>query len=127
MPQRPRQRASDGYESSRLAQRVTDASHRLDQAWLAARLGLASQIADVDVKRVRREPEVVAPDPFEDQRPRQHLARIEHEELEQRELGPSQLDQLPVALDLARRRIELDISEAKRLARAVRRPPQQSS
>src|SRR6266700_3929842 len=57
---------------------TANASHCLDQAWLAAGLGLASQVADVDVERVRREPEVVAPDPLEDQRPRQHLAGVEH-------------------------------------------------
>ena len=39
-----------------------------------------------------REAEVVAPDPLEDDRARQHLPRVAHEELEQRELGPRQLD-----------------------------------
>ena len=43
-------------EAHCLAQRVADAAHRVDQARLAARLGLAAQVADVDVERVRAEP-----------------------------------------------------------------------
>ena len=38
------------------------------------------------------EAEVVAPDALEDDRAREHLARVAQEELEQRELGPGQLD-----------------------------------
>ena len=50
----------------------------------AARLGLAAQVADVDVERVRAEAEVVAPDALEDDRAGQHLARVAQEQLEQR-------------------------------------------
>ena len=63
---RGRRRARAARGSSWLAQRVADAAHGLDQPRLAARLGLAPQVADVDVERVRRVPEVVAPDPLED-------------------------------------------------------------
>src|SRR5687767_9206635 len=44
----------------RLAQRVADSTHRLDQARPAALLRLAAQVADVDVERVGAEAEVVA-------------------------------------------------------------------
>ena len=50
----------------RLAQRVADAAHRVDQAWLAVGLGLAPQIADVDLEGVGGRREVVAPDLLED-------------------------------------------------------------
>ena len=99
---------------------VADAAHRVDQPRLAAGLGLAPQVADVDVERVRGEAEVVAPDALEDDRPRQHLARVEQEQLEQRELGARQLDPLLSARDLARARVELEVGEAERVAaRAV--------
>src|SRR6516165_5213103 len=43
---------------SRVAQGVADAADRVDQARSAAVLGLAPQVADVDVQGVRRRPEV---------------------------------------------------------------------
>src|SRR6185312_4798707 len=117
--------ARSGCGSSFLAQRVPDTAHGVDQPGLAAALGLAPQVADVDVEGVRREAEVVAPDALEDQRPRQHLARVEEEQLEQRELGPRQLDPLAAARHLARAGIELDVGEAERLAGAVAGAAQQ--
>src|SRR4051794_30389118 len=72
---------------------VADAAYGADQARLAARLGLAPQVADVHVEGLRARPEVVAPHALEDLRPRQHLARIAHEQLEQQELRAGQLDQ----------------------------------
>ena len=47
---------------------------RCGSARLAAGLGLAAQVADVDVERVRGRAEVVAPHALEDDRPREHLA-----------------------------------------------------
>jgi hypothetical protein len=102
-----------------------DAAHRVDQPRPAAGLGLAPQVADVDVERVRGEAEVVAPDALEDQRPRQHLAGVEQEQLEQRELRARQLDHFAAALHLTGAGVELEVGEAKRLARAVARAPQQ--
>src|SRR5439155_13162210 len=57
-----------------LAQCVTDPAHGLDQTGLAACLGLATQVADVHIEGIGGEAEVVAPDPFEDDRSGQHLA-----------------------------------------------------
>src|SRR5690349_21661424 len=90
---RMRRRAPALHGSSLLPQRVADAANGVDQPRLAAGLGLASQVADVDVERVRGETEVVAPDPFEDDRTRQDLTRVPQEELEQRELRSRQVDQ----------------------------------
>ena len=45
---------------------VPDAADRVQQARLAAGLGLAAQVAHVDAERVRRRPEVVAPHVLED-------------------------------------------------------------
>src|SRR4029450_5460341 len=39
------------------------------------------------------------------------LVRVRHEELEQVELGPGQLDHVAAPPDLARRRVELDVGE----------------
>src|SRR4051794_24465474 len=103
-----------------LPQRVPDAAHGLDQPRLAAGLGLAPQVADVDLERVRRRPEVEAPHAFEDQRPRQHLPRVEQEELEQQELRPGELDLAVATADIVRRRVEREVREAENRA-AVRR------
>src|SRR5437016_12527653 len=71
------------------------------------------------VERVRAVGAVAAPAALEDDRPRQHLPRVPQEELEERELGPRQLDQLAAAPHLARARVELEVGEAEHLARAV--------
>src|SRR5512133_1311580 len=83
--------------SSLLSQRVADAAHRVNQARLAAGFGLPPQIADVDVERIGSEAEVVAPHALEDDRARQHLARVAQEQLEEREFRPRQLDQAAAA------------------------------
>ena len=70
----PPRRGRAWPESSRLSQRVPDPAHGLDQTRPAAGLGLAPQVADVHVERIRREAEVVAPDALEDDRAREHLA-----------------------------------------------------
>ena len=103
-----------------LAERVADAAHRVDQARLAVCLGLAAQVADVDLERVRRGPEVVAPDAVEDHVARQHLARVAQEQLEQEELGPGQLDRPVAAADLARARVERQVGEREQLVAAGR-------
>src|SRR5919204_2107687 len=69
-----------------LAQRVTDAAHGLQDARLAVLLELPPQVADVHPERVRGRAEVVAPHALVDLRPRQHLPRVAHEQLEQVEL-----------------------------------------
>ena len=64
-----RQRGEQGEppaEAHCLTQRVPDSAHRLDQPRLAALLGLAAQVADVDLERVRARSEVVAPDRLEE-------------------------------------------------------------
>src|SRR2546428_1158416 len=48
------------------AERIADAAHGPDEPRLAAGLGLAPEVADVDVERLRRRLEVVAPDAFVD-------------------------------------------------------------
>ena len=103
-----------------VAQRVADAADRVDEPRLAAGLGLAAQVADVHVERVRAEAEVVAPDALVDHRAREHLARVAQEQLEQRELGARQLDRLAVARHLARPRVQLEIAERELLALVVR-------
>src|SRR5581483_6702649 len=102
-PRRPRppRRSRGGCGASRLAQRVTDAPDRVDQARLPACLGLLAQVADVDVQRVRAVADVVAPDAVEDDRAGQNLLRVAQEELEQRELGAGELQLAVAAPDLA--------------------------
>src|SRR4029453_14369473 len=88
-------------------------------------LRLATEVPDVDVERVRREAEVVAPHAFEDDRAGEHLPRGGEEELEEGELRARQLDRLAGPANLARPGIELEISEAQHLARAAARPAQE--
>src|SRR2546421_5989341 len=94
---RPRLRLRAADERSRFAQYVTRAAHGMDEPLLLFALGLAPQIADIDVERVRRMAEVVAPDSLVDERAREHLTRIAHEELEEMRLRRRQLDAAPVA------------------------------
>src|SRR5829696_7898779 len=123
----PRPDGDIASDVSFLAERVADAAHCLDQTWLAAGFGLAAEVADVDVERVRGEAEVVAPDALEDDRARQHLAGVEHEQLEQVELGARELDAVSASPDLTRLGIELEVREAqdtvdRRGAAAQQRP-----
>ena len=76
-------------------------------------LGLAAEVPDVDVERVRGRAEVVAPHALEDDRSREHLARVAQEELEQRELGSRELDRASPRLHLAGPEIELEVGEAQ--------------
>ena len=110
-----------------LAKRVADAAHGVDEARRAAVLRLAAEVPDVDVEGVRRRAEVVAPDPLEDDRARQHLARVPEEQLEQRELGARELDRTTPAPHLARPEIELEIREAQHVRGlvAIRRASEQ--
>src|SRR5579872_3860943 len=124
-PSRARRAEQAVRESSFLPQGIADAADRLDQARLAPCLGLAAQIADVHVERVRAEAEVVAPHALKDDRSRQHLTRVQHEELEQRELRARELDLVVAAMHLARRRVEVEVGEAQRLDGAVRGTPEQ--
>ncbi len=91
-----RERGRHGHAAAqrhqRLSQDVADAAHRVQQARLAARLGLAAQVAHVDAERVRARAEVVAPDALEDLRARQHLARVLEEQRQQLELGARELE-----------------------------------
>src|SRR6266571_214847 len=123
---RPRLRppTPDGRGSSFVAQGVPDAANGLDEPRLVGRFGLAPQVADVDVERVRGEAEVVAPDPLEDHRARQDLARVPQEELEQGELRSRELDLPRGSADLACAGVELEVGESENLAGLVARPPQ---
>src|SRR5689334_21225463 len=71
----------------RLAQRVADAAHGVQQPRLALGLGLAALVADVDLEGVLGGGEVVAPHLLEDPGPGEHLARVPDEQLQQGELG----------------------------------------
>src|SRR5262249_36229384 len=121
----PRSRAaSHGDESSLLSQGVADAAHGVNQPRLPAGLGFPPEVADVDLERVRRRPQVVPPDAVEDHVPRQNLTGVAEEELEQQELGASELDQAISASHVARARVEGQVAE-RELALATVGPAQQ--
>ena len=86
--------------------RVPDSPHRVDQARLARLFGLAAQVADVDVERLRRRLEVVAPDALVDLFAGEHDAGVVEEELEQVELGLGELELTVAAPRLTARGIE---------------------
>ena len=94
-------------------------------ARLAAGLGLAPQVADVDAERVRPGAEVVAPDALEDLRAREHLARVLHEQGEQVELGAREVDPAAAAAHLVGDRVEHEVAEPQRRAVLAGRAAQQ--
>src|SRR5438132_8942539 len=102
-----------------IAKDVPDAADRVQHAGLSAGLGLAAQVADVDVQRVRARAEVEAPDAREEKLAGQHLLGVAQEELQQAELGRRQLERARAASRLARRRVEHEVAVAQRAA-AVR-------
>src|SRR6187200_1336001 len=114
--------------TSGLAKGVSDATNGVDEPRRAALLRLSTQIPDVDVQRVGRRSEVVAPHALEDDRPRQHLARIAEEELEQRKLCTGEVDRRVSASHLTRPEVELEIRETQDVRRfAVARPSKQGA
>src|SRR5882757_1255634 len=108
---RQSRRASAEVEGSWFAQDVSRAAHGVNQALLVLALRLPPEIADVDVECVRRVAEVVAPDALVDERAREDLARVAHEELEQVRLGRRQLEAASVAPGLHRTEVERQIGE----------------
>src|SRR3954467_9434655 len=117
------------WSGRRLPQDVADAADGVDEAGLALGLGLAAQVADVDLEGVAGGREVVAPDVLEDAAAREHAARVRHEQLEQRELGAGEADRALAAADLAGDGVEGEVAEAQRLgvggAGLVGHPPPQ--
>src|SRR5262245_51555078 len=99
----------------RLPQHVADATDGVDQAPLAGRFDLSSQMPDVNVERVGGPGQVEAPDEAEELVARQNLARVRQEELEQRELRDGELDGEPGIDDFARCRVEREVGKAKNL------------
>ena len=93
--------------------RVPDAADRVDESGRAVDLGLAAQVPDVDVERLRRRLEVVAPDAFVDGVAGDDDARVEHQQLEQIELGLGQLELAPGAPRLAPFRVEHEIGDGQ--------------
>src|SRR6185436_20460334 len=85
-----RRARSDIRGELRLAERVADEPHRLDQR-RAERVELLAQVADVRLDDVRVAPEVVVPHVVEDLALRQDTAWVQHQEPEQLELGAGQL------------------------------------
>src|SRR4051812_23493584 len=57
-------------------QGVADAAHRPDEPRFTVGLGLAAQVPDVDVERLRRRLEVVSPDALVDRVARHHDVRV---------------------------------------------------
>src|SRR5262245_2197628 len=105
--------------TSGLAEGVPDAANGVDEPRTAALLRLPAEVPDVDVQRVGGRAEVVAPHSLEDDRPRQYLARVAEEELEQCELGPREIDGRIAASHLARPEVELEVREAQDVRRVV--------
>src|SRR5215472_14237086 len=75
----------------RLAKGVPNSSHGVDQPRLAVRLELAAQVGHIDLQRIGAGTEIVTPDLLEDPRAAEDDPRVAHEELQQPELGPGQL------------------------------------
>src|SRR5262245_27794604 len=85
----------------------------MDESTLAAYFELSPQLPDANVERVRFRAEVEPPHAREDERARQHLARVAQEQLEQRELGQRQLEPFAAPNDFVRGGIEGEIRESQ--------------
>src|SRR6195952_1846417 len=108
-------RSTSGPRSGVGAQDVPDPAHRVDEARLALGLGLAPQVADVDLEGVAGGREVVAPDLLEDAGARQDPARVRDEQLEQRELGAGERDRPFAAADVAGDGVQGQVREHQRV------------
>src|SRR5579875_3974918 len=115
---RPSPSAPDG-----LAEDIADAAHRMDQARFALGFRLPPQVADVHLERVGVGPEVVTPDPVEDQLAGEHLARVAQQQLQQEELRARQLDASLATEHLAGAGIEGEVAEAQHLVVRRRSAP----
>ena len=92
----------------------------------ASDLGLAPQVSDVHVERLRRRFEVVAPDALVDGVARDDDAGVEHQELEEIELGLGELELDRAAPRLASHRVEHEIGDRQlRVAVGDAAAPQQ--
>src|SRR5262245_15300821 len=108
-----------------LAKCVPNTSHGVDQAGLALGLQLPAQVRHVDLERVGAGAEVVAPHLLEDARAAEHHARVVHEQLQQAELGPRELQLALAPAHLHRLQVEHDVAELEdALVGGRRRPPQ---
>src|SRR3954471_444702 len=87
-----------------------DAADGVDDARLAALLGLAAQVADVDVERVRRERDVEAPYALVDHVAREDLLGVAQEQLEQAVLGAGELECAAAARGAERLQVEHEVA-----------------
>src|SRR5439155_5785578 len=121
---RPRRRRASGCRAiaRSVAKAVAGAPQRMDQLRLEGIVDLAAQPPNEHLEHVRERIVIVVPHVRGDRRAVDHLAAMEDEELEQRELFRRQLHRLPAALHAARREIHLQILD-RHDARHQRRPP----
>src|SRR5215469_13291549 len=91
------------------AERVPDATDRVDELVIGVDVDLVAQIADIDVDEIRLAEEIRAPDAVEYLVARVDLVRIHEQELEQRELLRGQFDRFARAHDFVRVAIEDEV------------------
>src|SRR5918996_1151958 len=102
----------------------THAPHRVQDTRLAVGLELASQVPDEDVGDVGLGVEVVAPHLFVEPLAGDHLAGTAHEDAEELQLPPRELQVAPGAQRAVARLVELEVADRDD-AVALRRPPAQ--
>src|SRR6202012_1104801 len=103
---------------------VPRAAFGVEEAGLAARLELASQVGGEDVDRVRRGHRVGSPDFVGQTLAGDDQALVAHQELEQLELAVGELDFALAAVDLAGVGVQLQVADLER-GGAARRPTAQ--
>src|SRR3982074_2365298 len=109
------------------AERVTSAAHGLNQTRTAAEFEFVAQVLDSHVDEVRITEIVEAPHVLQDLLPRQHLARMTQEQLEELVLSRGQLQQIPITSRFTFAGDELDVLEAQYLNLARLNPTQQGA
>src|SRR5690349_11220000 len=103
-------RALSGSRNRRtVAEPVPDSPHGLERLLAELR----AQAADVDVDDVRVALVRVVPDVIDEPPPRERLARVAHEVLQDRELLGGELERLAVQRGGVRRRVELEPADGE--------------
>src|SRR5918996_4353685 len=98
------------------------AAHRVQDARLAARLELAPHVPDEEVGHICLRVEVVAPHLLVEPLTSDHLAGMAHEDLEELQLSPCELQVAPTAQRAVARLVELEVADGDDVV-ALRRAP----
>src|SRR6185437_14500109 len=97
--------------SGRRTQHESDFTDRVNERWLVGQVDLAPQSSNVHINDVGAWVEVIVPNLLEEHRPSHHLAVMSHQVLEELEFARLQVEPAAPAADLARKEIDLEVTD----------------